>query len=126
MLFKLSFGRWSMEATRWFVWERLYWRWRWTPLCVGRIRKYRGALLAEVAGSAVNDFLAYLTTRDEPLILSAHHDAGAAVAVFAEWLKSKGMDSYLYLPNWEEYISLPAAVKRGGSPVGREQDLKQR
>ena len=41
----LRLGRWNSASGIWFIWTRVYWRHRWTPLCQVRIRYPHDPLL---------------------------------------------------------------------------------
>ena len=56
--------------------------------------------LDHIVGGALYDFMGFLTTREEELILSSHHDACPAVAVIQEFMNMRGMD-----------LEIPPAVK---------------
>jgi hypothetical protein len=49
-------------------------------------------LLDRVVSGVLFDFMGWLTSREERLILSAKDDAAPAVAVISEFLKKRGVD----------------------------------
>jgi hypothetical protein len=48
--------------------------------------------LDHIAIGCLYDFMAWLTTRDEELVLSAHNDAAPAAEAVEEFLKTRGID----------------------------------
>lgn len=64
-------GRWSSWRSRWFVFERVYYKgWRWTPFVRISRRKY----FVLSASEALFGFVGWLTSRDEEVMMSGHHE----------------------------------------------------
>ena len=56
---------------------------------------------------ALFGFMAWLTTREKPVTLSANHDAGVAADLVGEFCKANNLDEPR--DNWTDYLTMPSA-----------------
>ncbi len=67
---------------------------------------------------ALFDFCAFLTTLDEPVTLSAKHDAAVMVRLLERWAKKRGLElDDADVENWHRNVGIEALSEAVNDPT---------